>query len=164
MRYLIYCAAIIIAGANLVFVFWKPQEKLLWNRTQSAPTGLYWLSDGPYNRGDWVIVSANSDAAKWAQSEGFIGGDWPLIKRVYGMPGDEICRDSTTISFSDRIVAEAKLQDLQDRKLPSWSGCHTIQADEVFLLNVHPDSLDGRYFGPTNMSDLMGRAHKVSLF
>jgi type IV secretory pathway protease TraF len=43
--------------------------------------------------------------------------------------------------------------------LPVWQGCHTVQSDEVFLMNVGvPDSFDGRYFGPVPDSTIIGGA------
>ena len=140
-----------------VFV-WKPQERLIWNRTASAPVGIYWLSDAPFTPGRWVVVSARSDAAQWAQAYGFVGRDWPMIKQVSGVVGDEICRHGTQISINGTLVAEALAQDTLDRSLPIWQGCHTLKDSEVFLLNPHSRSLDGRYFGVTKTSVLDGVA------
>ena len=163
MRYGVSILAVLVACLSLLSVIWKPQERLIWNRTSSAPIGLYWLSDGPYEIDDWVIVSADSAAARLAEKQGFVGQDWPLLKRVSAVSGDEICRHEAIISINNHDVASAKMHDNLGRELPVWSGCVTIDADQVFLLNEHPDSFDGRYFGPTQKADLMGRAHKVDL-
>nr|WP_083332539.1 S26 family signal peptidase [Hyphomonas sp. Mor2] len=163
MRYVVSVLAVFVASLSLVSIIWNPQKRLIWNRTASAPIGLYWLNDDPYEKGDWVIVSASSAAAKWAQRQGFVGQDWPLLKRVAAISGDEICRHSASVSINNHAVASAKNHDNRGRELPVWSGCVTLKAHEVFLLNEHPDSLDGRYFGPTQKADLMGRAHKVDL-
>ena len=43
--------------------------------------------------------------------------------------------------------------------LPRWSGCRTLQPDEVFLMNpTVPDSLDGRYFGSLPLTSIVARA------
>ena len=34
----------------------NPQTRLIWNRTESAPKGLYWLSDDPFTFGRWAFV------------------------------------------------------------------------------------------------------------
>ena len=143
---------------------WKPEEKLIWNRTASAPIGLYWVSDGPYKSGDWVIGSADSDHAGWAEAHGFVGRDWPLLKRISAINGDEICRSFSTISINGIAIARAKTVDFKNEILPVWSGCVRLNESQVFLLNEHEDSLDGRYFGPTKKADLVGRAHKIDLF
>lgn len=163
MRKIVFGLALFFVLFNLVFLVWEPQETFFWNRTESAPTGLYWLNDDHYSYGDWVIVSAKSADAKWVQARGYIGRDWAIIKRVSGLPGDVVCRDGNLVSIDGAFVGAAKECDRSGRALPVWSGCVRLTADEVFLLNRHPDSLDGRYFGPTKKANLLGRAHKVGL-
>lgn len=133
-------------------------EPLLWNRTESAPLGLYWQSDGPLTLNGWAVVSANSEAANWAEARGYIGADWPIIKRVRALKGDEICREDYAVSINGEPVAIAREHDRSGRELPVWQGCSTLKSDEIFLLNDHPNSLDGRYFGATNISDISGTA------
>ena len=53
-------------------------------------------------------------------------------------------------------VADAMDADTLGREMPAWEGCKVLRADEVFLLNPHPRSIDGRYFGPTKVDDLGG--------
>lgn len=135
--------------------FTKP---IIWNRTESAPKGLYWRSDGPLTLNRWAVVSANSESANWAAARGYIGADWPIIKRVRAIEGDEICRKDDAISVNGQPVANALNQDRLGRDLPGWRGCLTLRSDEVFLLNDDPRSLDGRYFGATNINDISGTA------
>ena len=134
------------------------QNRLIWNRTQSAPIGLYWRSDGPLILNGWAVVSAQSEAARWTSTHGLTGGDWPLVKRIAGLPGDEICRENQTILINQSVVAEALLEAPGGLKLSRWQGCHVLEDGEVFLLNDHPRSLDGRYFGVMQDSDLDGVA------
>ena len=53
-------AGILFAGAGL---FLHASDWLIWNRTGSAPKGLYRLSGDPFTPGRWVAVSAESEAA-----------------------------------------------------------------------------------------------------
>ena len=153
--------AIVATGVSFMIfyasVFSLP-EKLIWNRTNSAPIGLYWLSDGPLTLDGWAVVSADSADADWAEQRGYIGRDWPFIKRVRGLPGDRVCREDETILINDVIVAEALEADSFGRELPVWTNCFALEDDEVFLLNDHTNSLDGRYFGATRLSDIAGTA------
>lgn len=146
-------AGILTAVAGLIF---DPDARLFWNRTGSAPIGLYGLSDDPLTRGAWVIVSARSGEADWAAARGYVGRDWPLIKRVVGLPGDEICRDGGEVFVLGIHLADALDADSLGRKMPVWEGCQVLGAGDVFLLNQHPRSIDGRYFGPTEVEDLGG--------
>ena len=144
--------------AGLIF---DPQARFIWNRTGSAPEGLYVLSDEPITRGVWVIVSPRSSEAEWVSKRGYIGEDWPLIKRVAALPGDEICRTGRDILIYDEVVSEALIVDSSGRNLPVWDGCVRLESDELFLLTPHPASLDGRYFGPVKQTDLDGVAIPV---
>jgi len=148
-------------GLALFGIAFDPSDRLIWNRTASAPIGLYWLSDAPFAHGRWVVVSASSDEAQWAQAHGFVGSEWPLLKQVVGRPGDEICRDGAVILINGLEVGAAHTDDHLGRKLPVWSGCIELQDGQYFLMNDHPESLDGRYFGPTDEADLDGVATLV---
>ena len=94
-------------GLALFGAVFTPQDRLIWNRTGSAPQGLYWLSDEPFTLGRWVVVSARSDDAQWAQTQGFVGRDWPLLKQIAGLPGDEICRWDTQLLINGKVGGEA---------------------------------------------------------
>jgi len=136
----------------------SPQKRLIWNRTNSAQTGIYWVQNRVPEHGDLVLVSALSDQAKWAQTHGFVGDDWPLLKRAAGQSGDQICRSNDEILINEMRVATVMGQATRGKRLPEWAGCRVLSNDEVFLLNAHPKSLDGRYFGPTKIKDLDGVA------
>lgn len=158
-------APLLIAGLGLAALLTTlPPEmpaRLIWNRSGSLPEGLYWQSNAPFGRGDIVAVSAGSEAAQWSASRGFTGRNWPLLKRVAGVPGDEICREGAEI-FINGERAGAALSGAQNGVvLPVWTGCRRLTEGEVFLMNPHPRSLDGRYFGVTAVSDIDGRVVEV---
>ena len=139
-------------------VLFSHHQWLVWNRTRSAPLGLYRLSGAPINPGRWVAVSADSDAAQWASHRGYTGPGWPLLKRVAAASGAEICRDNLDIFIDGQHVATALASDNLGRDMPVWRGCVTLQDGDFFLLNAHPRSLDGRYFGVTKSEDVDGVA------
>jgi len=149
-----------LTGLSLLIfgLSFDPLDRLIWNRTASAPTGLYRLSDEPFTQGSWVVVSSQSPVAVWAEARGYVGKDWPLLKQIAGLPGDEVCRNDSEIRINNQPVASAKSVDSSGRNLPIWEGCSILQADELFLLTPHPASLDGRYFGPIRQTDLDGVA------
>lgn len=148
-------------GGGILFLalcVYQPQKSLIWNRTQSAPIGLYWIKRSLPQPGNLVVVSAASAQSQWAQNQGFVGKNWPLLKYVAGVPGDKICSLQGQISINGRVRAEGLKHDQSDRNLPVWQGCKMLTEGQVFLLNSHPQSLDGRYFGPTQIDDLDGVA------
>lgn len=135
---------------------WK--ARLIWNRTESAPLGLYWRTGALPARNGWAVISADAPASIWVSSHGYLAPDWPIIKRVRGVRGDEICRVGTQILINGGDAATALETDSEGEKLPRWEGCIRLAEDEIFLLNDHPRSLDGRYFGATKLGDLDGSA------
>ena len=152
----------LLASTALAAVSILPRQHfLLWNQTESAPKGLYWRNNSPLDLEGWAVVSAKAPAAKWISSRGYLAPDWPIIKRVRGTSGDEICRKGLEVSINETVVASALETDSIGQKLPDWQGCLTLKDDEIFLLNDHPRSLDGRYFGPTPLDNLDGSARLV---
>lgn len=135
--------------------------KVIFNRTSSAPIGFYWVNDSSVIQGDWAIVSHKSDAALRAQMNGYIGMNWPMIKQVSALNGDETCRFGSEIFINNLHVAKALKQSRSGFVFPSWSGCFVLTASEVFLLNDNPNSLDGRYLGVMHLSDLEGRGRLI---
>ena len=149
------CAA---ASALIVVSVVPPSKYLLWNRTESAPKGLYWRKNSPFTRSGWAVLSANAPAAEWVSNRGYLARGWPIIKRVRGLSGDEICRTGLRVTINSEAVANALQADSNGQSMPVWEGCFVLKEDETFLLNDHPRSLDGRYFGPTKIRDLDGSA------
>lgn len=134
---------------------------LIWNKTASAPKGLYAWKSSMIERGDWAILKGTSASAEWIAGHGYVGQGWPIIKRVVAREGDKICRDHLLITVNGMSVATALESDFYGEQLPSWSGCQVLKADQYFLMNDHPHSLDGRYFGPESVSDLSGSARLI---
>jgi type IV secretory pathway protease TraF len=65
------------------------------------------------------------------------------------------------VTVDGRLAARALAADRRGAPLPAWRACVALGAGEVFLLNPPPDSLDGRYFGPSRVADLVGRAEPL---
>ena len=136
-------------------------KKLIYNASASAPIGLYWLDNRPIERGDYVLVRVPERVRNLVEERGYLPPDVPLVKRVVGLNGDRICRRFGEISIDGLVVATAKRRDGQGREMPVWHGCHILTEQTVFLLQDHPQSFDGRYFGPVDRSLIIGRATKL---
>jgi len=151
-------AAVTAIGISSAISF---APKLVWNDSASAPIGLYRIGNTAPETGDFVLVAPSSAAAELIKARHYLPPGMPLIKRVAALPGDEICREKLTIFVNGIDVANAQKKDSVGREMPSWSGCYSLQNDQVFLLNEHEQSLDGRYFGATKLSDVIGVAIPV---
>ncbi|WP_295813529.1 S26 family signal peptidase [uncultured Nitratireductor sp.] len=133
--------------------------KLIWNLTASAPIGLYTIA--PADRievPELVAVMPPEPLAAFMAERGYVGHGVPLLKRVVGLPGQQVCRAGRTITVDGIRMGEALERDRMDRVLPVWLGCRVVADGELFLMNGQVrDSLDGRYFGPIPASSVIGR-------
>ena len=130
---------------------------LVYNASASAPIGFYARSAGAAGVGDYVLVLADSEPARAAAARGLVPTGTPLIKRVAAARDDRVCRFRTRVRINGRTAATALALDQAGRALPAWSGCRALGDGDTFLLQDHPQSFDGRYFGPTTASVLAGR-------
>jgi conjugative transfer signal peptidase TraF len=137
-----------------------PLPRLVWNASASAPIGLYRIQpdDNP-PLGTLIAIAPPPHLGRWMAARGYLGANVPLLKHVAAKAGQRVCRSGFIVSVESRPVVVALQHDRAGRPLPVWRGCQTLGADELLLLNpAHPDSLDGRYFGPLPASTVLGRA------
>lgn len=137
--------------------------KLIYNASESAPIGFYWIDDRPAERGDYVLVRVPDRVRTLVVERGYLPPDIPLIKRVAGAGGHVVCRRNRVILIDGVTVAVAQIRDGLDREMPVWRGCHVLQERRVFLLQDHPESFDSRYFGPVDRRLIIGRATRLRL-
>ena len=137
-----------------------PRPQLVWNASASAPLGLYRVTPGvPLHRGDMVIARTPLSVRALAASRHYLPANVPLVKRVAGVPGDLVCAAGRTITVNGRVLATRRASDRLGRPLPWWNGCRTLRDGALLLLMAGtPDSFDGRYFGPTEATDVVGKA------
>ena len=133
-------------------------KRLIFNTTASAPLGFYWLADSKPSVGDLALVHPPQSLARWMAIRGYLPLNVPLIKHVAAVGGQSVCGRDGLIRIDSRVVARSLHRDHLGRPLAAYSGCRTLRAGEVFLLNPDaPRSLDGRYFGPLPRHCVVGR-------
>ena len=148
-------SALVLAASLL----WKPPVLLVWNASASAPMGLYRLRpQALVRRGDMVVAWTPRPARELAASRHYLPANVPLVKRVAAAPGDEVCASASSILINHRRAATRQRVDGAGRPMPWWSGCRRLGPGQYFLLMESPLSFDGRYFGVTRSSDVLGRA------
>ncbi|MEL7277818.1 MAG: S26 family signal peptidase [Pseudomonadota bacterium] len=150
-------AAVALIGLSAVI---QANPVLVWNASASVPIGFYAVKplDAPAV-GDLVVLEPPEQLGDWLLERGYLGARVPLLKHVAALPGQHVCRIGVTITVDGSPVANAKLRDRFDRRLPSWQGCQTLTDDQFFFLNPDTEaSLDGRYFGPLPRDTIVGRA------
>ena len=133
---------------------------LVWNASASAPIGLYGVT-APHDivAGDMVIARVPAAWRSLAAARRYIPTQVPLVKRVAAAPGDTVCAMGPDMIVNGQWRARRRRSDGRGRLMPWWHGCKTLHDGAVLLLTANPASFDGRYFGPSKRSDIIGRAH-----
>ena len=151
--------AAMVAGIALVgfSVIARPQPRLVWNASASAPIGLYRVISGAPERGDFVLVRIQKSIEKLAAVRGYLPAGVPLIKRIAAVAGDDVCAFNRAIIVNGEIVVRQRDVDRAGRPMPRWNECRELVQGEFFLLGDAPDSFDSRYFGPVTSARVIGR-------
>lgn len=163
MRYLRLIATALSLLAMVVPYSVDLPLKLIWNGSESAPVGLYWIDDQAPEIGDYVLVRLPGNIRNLVTDRAYLPPDIPLIKRVAAVEGDTVCRQGREVFINSVIVASARLQDRLGRAMPAWRGCYVLDERRLFLLQNHVESLDSRYFGPVDRRLIIGRAMRLRL-
>ena len=130
---------------------------LIWNRTESVPKGLYLIRNTPLERGMLVAYRPTKSESYWLHSKGITGKNWPILKRIMALEDDTICWRSGAVSVNDQHVGNV----LSEVDLPAIEGCVQLEYGDVFLMNAHTRSVDGRYFGIQKTNDIIGAASLI---
>jgi type IV secretory pathway protease TraF len=136
-----------------------PTPRLVWNVSASAPEGLWFVTPGAIpTAGDMVVARLPPVFRRLAAERRYLPANVPLIKRVAAGAGDEVCAFGRTIIVNGTPVATRKIADGMGRRMPFWLGCARLHGAQVFLLMDAPASFDGRYFGVSEGTDVIGKA------
>lgn len=157
---------LIVAAGGLVLglvpAVFRPSPMVIWNATASAPEGLYRLRPSdPLHVGQWVAVAPPPALSDWLARRDAAPKGVLLIKRVAALSPSLICWSGGVVRVDGQLMAIAQTRDRNGRPLPILIGCRRVAADQVFLLNAAPGSLDGRYFGPLPRSAVIGQVTPI---
>ncbi|UPT64856.1 MAG: S26 family signal peptidase [Hyphomonadaceae bacterium JAD_PAG50586_4] len=147
-------AVALIVGVFSVITAWRAQRVLIYNPSDSVPSGFYLRSDDPLSLGSFATVAAIDVAPEYAAMRGYDDHSDFFLKRVRAIAGQQVCGDGQVVSIDGVQVAVRNTHDEHGRVLPTWEGCRTLAEGEVFLLGDTEDSFDGRYWGPTLVSSI----------
>jgi conjugative transfer signal peptidase TraF len=140
-----------------------PSPLYIWNSSDSVPVGLYRLRPASdYHVTQLLAVRPPEPLATFLDLNGYLPSGVPMLKRVLAIPGQTVCRSGSRISVDGIELGKAQERDGRGRPLPVWQGCDVVGEGELFLMNWQSaDSLDGRYFGLTPSTAVIGQAHPV---
>jgi len=136
---MIMTGAVVATASEIVF---PPKPVLLYNPSSSAAIGFYRLrkNDLPQMHSQ-VAAYAPEWARKMADQRGYLPYEYPLIKTVWAIAGDEICYNKLSVSVPKHPDISLQAQDVLGRDMPVRSGCVTLGEGEYFL--VSPDVQTG---------------------
>ena len=155
--------AAIVATALVATLLWPPRPLLVWNASASSPLGLYRVgSPRGVAPGEMVVAWPPPDARRLGSVRHYLPANVPLVKRVAAVAGDRVCAIGESILVNGRVETRRRPSDGVGRPLPWWIGCEDLRDGDLFLLTPNvPDSFDGRYFGITRATDVVGSARLI---
>lgn len=140
----------------------QPAPRLVWNASASVPVGLYRVVPGRIpRRGELALAWPPATVRKVAHARGYLPSGVPLIKPVAAGAGETVCANADAIRASGGAGARRLAADASGRRLRAWQGCRRLGKDEFLLIAPAAGSFDGRYFGPSSTSDLIGTAWRI---
>ncbi len=144
-------------------VFIDVPKKFVWNSSASVPMGLYEITTADhFSNGDRVAIDPPEPLANFLAERRYLPRGVLLLKTIVAASGQRVCRIGSKIIIDGKAVAETRARDRLGRGLPVWQGCRRISEGEFFLMNAAvSDSFDGRYFGPTPGTAIIGKARPL---
>ena len=174
-RALLVLAALSACGlAALAWAaFVQPLPRLVYNPSDSVAVGWYRVEPLsqragslplPLSVGSIVLIGLPPDAAALAARRGYLPTHVPLLKRVGAVAPQHVCVFDALVWIDGVPVAALLSTDRMGRPLPSWQQCRPLTDGELFLLSgTNPASFDSRYFGPIEVSAVIGAAQPIHL-
>lgn len=155
-------AVAILAGPIVA----KPSPIYIWNSSASVPVGLYRVRPASSRYvTELVAVQPPEPLATYLHLNGYLPTAIPMLKRVLALPRQSVCRSGSTITVDGIVMGKALERDSRGRPLPVWEGCDVVEDGKLFLMNWQAaDSFDGRYFGMTPATAVVGRVRPVWTF
>ncbi len=142
-----------------VETFFPPRPVVLYNPSASAPIGWYRLRDKiSLKNGEQIAVYAPEWARRLADKRGYLPYDYPLIKTIWAISGEQVCYHENRVIVPNRPDISRQKQDSLGRDMPVRSGCIILKSGEY--LAISPDvqaGFDSRYFGPVGLENILGR-------
>ena len=157
---LLSTVAIVIVAAVVVPAR-SPLPWVIYNVSGSAPLGWYRVVRRTPARGELAVVRPLEAVESALAMATHHAPNVPLLKRVAGVEGDQVCRVGTVVFVDGEAVAEALERHQNGHPPPVWEGCVTLRRGQFFLLNDHRYSFDSRYFGPVDERQVLGVARPI---
>lgn len=155
-----------VVGVGLVFLsvkpFINPVPLVIWNASESVPSGWYLISKRQLKIGEIAVIKPAEWVQNYASSRGYLPQDVRLLKPIFAIHPSIICRFGSQVFVNGKQVVKAKIVDKMHRVLPVWKGCKALTSTQYFVLGHYRDSFDGCYFGPIEQRQVVGTAFAIA--
>ncbi len=162
-RYLVRAVVVFVASVAVCALLGAAGARI--NTSKSIRLGLYWTSDRPVQKGEYVMfcppqVGVIEEA--WRRgylAAGFCpGGYGYLMKRVLAAKGDTVTIADDGVRVNGQLLpfSAPLAKDRAGRPLPRYQASQfTLGDTEVLLMtDISTTSFDGRYFGPIGRTQI----------
>jgi conjugative transfer signal peptidase TraF len=130
--------------------------RLHYNRSTSAPTGLYRETNAPLTRGQYVLAGWPPQLNQVARERHFdLRTLPPLLKHIAALPGDHVTVSAEGVTINGRLWPNSKPlpSDHTGHPLTHWPfGEYIVAPGQVWLLSDSTHGFDSRYFGDVPLS------------
>lgn len=137
--------------------------RIVYNPSPSVARGWYRIGAAggaaSLRAGSLVLVRLPAGVAALAAQRGYLPAGVPILKRIGAVAPQSVCIRGQAVHVDGAAVATVLARDGAQRPLQPWIPCRALVEGELFLLsNAHPASFDSRYFGPVDVSAVLGVA------
>jgi conjugative transfer signal peptidase TraF len=162
-RYLVRSLAAIASLLGVVALLGLAGARV--NTSRSVALGLYWTSDRPAQKGEYVLLCPPQvGVMEEARRRGYLvagfcpGGYGYMMKRILAAKGDAVAVGADGVRVNGRLLpfSAPLAADLAGRSMPRFQADrYVLGASEVLLMSdVSRSSFDGRYFGPVGRAQI----------
>jgi type IV secretory pathway protease TraF len=136
-RNFVLAMSAVAVAAMVMKPLFDPVPLVIWNASNSVPIGWYFVAKRQPNLTEIAVIRLPEWVEIYASARGYLPLHTPLLKYL----------------------------DTKHRMLPVWKGCRRLKSNEIFVLGMHRDSFDSRYFGMISRTQVVGTAvHAADLF
>ncbi|ODN44062.1 signal peptidase, peptidase S26 family protein [Piscirickettsia litoralis] len=128
------------------------------------PIGWYWASPIklPLKHGEAVLFTPPKKLKDYLIQHDWLGQSMSMMKQVYGVPGDFICRRGDWLFINDKKTAYIQQDYAPGKPLPQWRVCEVIAKNHYLLLALRvSNSFDGRYFGLIEQKQIFAKVTQL---
>lgn len=155
-RALLFALLPLVALAAVV-IFARPLvRRVVVNRTESEPRGLYWLTVTALpRRGSFVVLDAPPLLAALILERRYLPPGVRLLKQVVAVAGDQVCTEGDRYVAAGVLISKIAPVDTSGRPLPTpYPFCGVVPPGMAWVAGRGASSLDSRFFGPISLETL----------